>query len=423
MKAHARLDRNVVAVNVDGTVHLLIELEAPSGQRTARAPIDVIAAIDASGSMSGGKLAAVLAAVAQLGRLLTPVDRLGVVVFDTDVRMVLPLGSHDTEGLTRALGQVTANGYTNLSGGWLMAREHMAEAGRPEALRRIIVLTDGQANQGIKDPDQLVDMVKVGTTGGTPITTSIIGFGEGFNEDLCAAMADSGGGNDYFCGGPDQAPQVFMDEFQGLASVVAQNISVEIRETDEVVATGLLDEYRVDQVEGGLRILVGDAFGDEKRSVIARLVLRRVRHTGPVKVADVVVRWANVVGDFALHSTTIPVVVGVEEGVDPDRIPVDQEVVERVDILNVARVRREAGDLAEHGHTEAALRRLEEAIRIAANRPSLKSTLTDIERDRSVIEEGRWSTGHSKRVKGDGRGSSKGRRRNYTDDTWGGDHS
>jgi CheY-like chemotaxis protein len=194
-------------------------------------------------------------------------------------------------------------------------------------------------------------------------------------------MADSGGGNDYFCSGPDHAPQVFQQEFQGLESVVAQNISVEIRGTDEVVATGLLDEYRVDQVDGGLRIVVGDAYGDEKRSVIARLVLRRVELAGPVKVADVVVRWANVVGDLALHSTTIPVVVGVEEGVDPDRIPVDQDIVERVDVLNIARARREAGDLADRGDTDAALKRLEDAIRIAANRPSMKSTLDDVERE------------------------------------------
>jgi Ca-activated chloride channel family protein len=419
MKAHARLDRNVVAVNVDGTVHLLVELHAPSAPRVDRAPIDVIATIDGSGSMDGGKLHAVIAAVVQLGRLLSPEDRLGVVVFDTDVRMVLPLGSYDAAELTRALGSVTAQGYTNLSGGWLMAREHMAEAGRPEALRRIIVLTDGEANQGIKDPDQLVDMVKVGTTGGSTISTSVIGFGDGFNEDLCAAMADSGGGNDYFCSGPDHAPQVFQQEFQGLESVVAQNISVEIRGTDEVVATGLLDEYRVDQVDDGLRIVVGDAYGDEKRSVIARLVLRRVELAGPVKVADVVVRWANVVGDLALHSTTIPVVVGVEEGVDPDRIPVDQDIVERVDVLNIARARREAGDLADRGDTDAALKRLEDAIRIAANRPSMKSTLDDVERDRSVIEEGRWTTGHTKSVKSKGRSTTKGRKRDFTDDSWG----
>jgi len=423
MKTRTRLDRNVVAVNVDGIVHLLIELQAPPAPRTDRAPIDVLAVIDGSGSMRGRKLHAVLAAVAQLGRLLGPEDRLGVVVFDSDVRMVLPLGSHGTTELARALGTVTAGGFTNLSGGWLMAREHMAEVGRPDALRRIIVLTDGQANQGIKDPDQLVDMVKVGTTGGTPITTSVIGFGEGFKEDLCAAMADSGGGNDYFCGGPDQAPDVFQQEFQGLESVVAQNISVEIRGTDEVVDTGLLDEYRVDPVDGGLRILVGDAFGDEKRSVIARLKLRRVELPGPVKVADVVVRWANVVGDLALHSTTIPVVVGVEEGVDPDRISVDQEVVERVDVLHVARLRREAGDFAENGETVAALHRLEEATRIAANRPSMKSTLDDIKRDLSVIERGQWSTGHTKLVKGEGRSFTKGRRRNFTDDTWGSDNA
>ena len=54
------------------------------------------------------------------------------------------------------------------------------------------------------------------------VTTSMIGFADGYDEQLLAALADAGGGNDYWCAGPDQATKVFADEFAGLASVVAQ---------------------------------------------------------------------------------------------------------------------------------------------------------------------------------------------------------
>lgn len=65
------------------------------------------------------------------------------------------------------------------------------------------------------------------------ITTSTIGFDNGCDEVLLAAPAgadaDADTGNDYWCAGPDLAPQVFAAEFGGLASVMAQNSSVEIR--------------------------------------------------------------------------------------------------------------------------------------------------------------------------------------------------
>ena len=88
------------------------------------------------------------------------------------------------------------------------------------------MLTDGHANAGITGADQLVPLIKSGYRQG--VTTSCIGFDDGYDEQLLAALAVGGMGNDYWCAGPDQAAQVFADEFGGLASVVAQNVSVEI---------------------------------------------------------------------------------------------------------------------------------------------------------------------------------------------------
>ena len=90
------------------------------------------------------------------------------------------------------------------------------------------------ANAGIKEPDQLVGMVRGGHRQG--ITTSCIGFADGFDERLLAALADAGLGNDYWCDGPDQAHAVFQQEFGGLAAVVAQNLSVEVRPGTVVAA-------------------------------------------------------------------------------------------------------------------------------------------------------------------------------------------
>ncbi len=92
-------------------------------------------------------------ATCNLLRLLGPNDRLGVVVFDDEAEMVLPLATHDLDEASARVRSVVSGGSTNLSGGWLKGLEMLSGDVRPKALRRIIVLTDGHANVGITDSD------------------------------------------------------------------------------------------------------------------------------------------------------------------------------------------------------------------------------------------------------------------------------
>lgn len=395
MKARTRLDRNVVAVNVDGTVHLLVELQAPPAAAATRRPIDVTVVIDRSGSMSGGKLRSVLRAVAQLARLLTADDRLGIVTFDNEAQLVLPLGTHGVDEVNDLLAGIRTGGSTNLSGGWLCGYDEMVQKGRADANKRIVVLTDGEANVGIVDPVLLTGIVGGGRA--REITTSVIGFGDGFNEELCAGLADAGGGEDYFCEGPDHAPTVFRKEFEGLASVVAQNIVVEIVPDPRTGAVELLSKYPSTCVDRTVRVDVGDAFGDEIRSVLAQINVAAIGEPGTVTVADVQIRWADVTGGgVTMRSTTIPVEIGAATGADADRVAPDAGVVEQVEILLAVRARREALELAKKGDTDGARARLSEAKRIAMRHPAMREELDEIERDELEIDSGRISESRRK---------------------------
>lgn len=140
-------------------------------------------------------------------------------------------------------------------------------------------------------------------------------------------MADAGAGNNYWCAGPDQAPQVFAAEFAGLASVVAQNISAEIR-PQIGVDVAVLNEYPITEVPGGMQVALGDAYGGEHRMVIAMLRLKAPEAVGTIALGEVIVRWASTVGDVALHTVTIPVVINASDGPDVDRGP-DQSVINK----------------------------------------------------------------------------------------------
>src|SRR4051794_36329677 len=119
MQPIIKLDRTFVAVNVDGVVHMMLELEAPPAQDASRAPINVVVVLDRSGSMDGAAMHAVREATCKLLHLLGPSDRLGVVAFDDDVELVLPLANHDVDAACSHVRRIETGGTTNLSGGWL----------------------------------------------------------------------------------------------------------------------------------------------------------------------------------------------------------------------------------------------------------------------------------------------------------------
>ncbi|MEY4338529.1 MAG: hypothetical protein RLZ14_379 [Actinomycetota bacterium] len=408
MQPHIRLDRTIVNLHHDNTVHVMLDIQAPPAPPAERAPVDVVVVLDRSGSMAGAPLDAVKRATAEVIGQIGPDDRVGVVAFDDTVDLVLPLGRHSAGEAAAAVRSIRSGGSTNLSGGWLKALEMLVADARPEAVRRIVILTDGHANCGIIDRDGLAGMVRGGQREG--VTTSCIGFADGYDERLLAALADAGMGNDYWCDGPDQARAVFGREFGGLAAVVAQNLSVEVRPTSAVAVAAVLNEFPVTDVPGGAQVALGDAIGDERRRVVARFNLRPIPDEGEVEVATFVIRWVATVGDIELHTITVPVritagqVGEVDAGADP-------EVHEEVRRLEVARNRQAARDAAESG-------RYDDAADI------LRSSLAYIDSDDVQAEELRidvarlssrmWSAADSKRHYSRARGVHKGRKADFT---------
>jgi Ca-activated chloride channel family protein len=415
MQPNVTMDRTLVAVEVGETVHVMLELVAPAAAAVERAPIDVVAVIDRSGSMGGQPLESVIAATNMLVRLLGPNDRIAVVTFDDRVDLVMPLAHHDPTDAARLLSEVHSGGSTNLSGGWLKGFEILAAHGRPEAMKRVIVLTDGEANAGITSRDELATL----TLGARAqqVTTTMVGFGERFDEQLLSTMADAGGGNDYWCAGPDQAPQVFADEFTGLASVVAQNVSVEIRPTDATDGLLVLNEYPITDVEGGMQVALGDAFGDERRRVVAMLHLKPTTEIGTVHVADMVIRWASTVGPVALHTVVVPVTVGAAPGSDADRAGVDPVVTEEVNVLKIARARKEANEAARRGDHDAASDVLRSVAPLTLHARMSDADLAEFTTDVDRLSSGTWLEADMKRTHSNMRQSTKGRKSRYDDTT------
>lgn len=346
MKPVIRLEHALIAVEAEHDVNVMLELAAPAPEpSTVRPPIGIALVLDRSGSMTGEPLETAKRAAIWLVERLGPNDRVAVVTFDNHVDLVSPPVAPGA-GLTAAIKAIHPGGMTNLSGGWLKGREVLAglDAAMP---RTLILLTDGHANEGITEPAQLVGLAN--KSAADRITTTTIGFGDGFDEDLLLAMADAGRGNAHYAATVEELPAIFAKEITGLTKLVAQNVSIELRPRPAVEVVTIWNDHPTTPVAGGLQIALGDAYAGDVRRLVFALRIPHLASFGPASVADCVLRYTAVGAAVEQHTVTIPVVVNVVSASEAAAQAPDFAVHEEVQLLTAARARDEAIRRADAG--------------------------------------------------------------------------
>lgn len=199
--------------------------EAPTAEE--RAPINVAIVLDRSSSMSGEKLSRARdAAKLAIARLQND-DTVSVVTYDNVVEVLIPATKlTDKQSVYQAIEKITSRGSTALFAGVSKGAEELRKFRKEEAINRVILLSDGQANIGPQSPKELGDLGASLAKEGISVTT--IGLGNGYNEDLMNKLALNSDGNHSFVETPSELAQVFDQELGGLLSVVAQNITLTV---------------------------------------------------------------------------------------------------------------------------------------------------------------------------------------------------
>ncbi|MBI2780932.1 MAG: VWA domain-containing protein [Chloroflexi bacterium] len=398
MTLRARSDRRFIRSAHRSERFVLVELEAPaSSRKTQRDPLNVAFVIDRSGSMSGSKLDLARRAVETAVERLLPMDRFAIVAYDDRIDVVVESTPASREAKALAVGRlrtIDARGSTNLGEGWLRGAEQVAraQAGRDavaggSAVNRVLLLTDGLANQGMTDPAELTGHASELRLRG--VTTTTFGVGEDFDETLLQSMADAGGGHYYFIANAAQIVDQIASEVGEMLEVVARDATLEITAPDGVgMAVDSLSRFPVEARGNRWLVRLGDLIAEQRLEIVLRVGFG---YGGIGQEVGILIGVSD--RDGALGAAgLVPVPVGWQYADDQvnDGQPRDRVVDRLVARLFAARARQEAVQLNRLGNYDAARQAVRSVARRIAAYADSDRELRDLVAELGA-EEHRWA--------------------------------
>lgn len=197
--------------------------DAPAQAATSQPPKRLALVVDRSGSMSGQPLTEALRCVEHIAARLGPQDQLAVLAYDNEVQTLQPLGPVNLPALNATLSTVTEGGSTDLFAGWQAGAKALAD-GPANAISRVLLLSDGCANRGLTEPEDILPAVTLCADQG--IATTTVGLGRGFNEELMIAMARTGRGQQYYGQRATDLHDGFDEELQLLQALCLRRLTL-----------------------------------------------------------------------------------------------------------------------------------------------------------------------------------------------------
>ncbi|AGF53614.1 slr7060 (plasmid) [Synechocystis sp. PCC 6803] len=347
--------KNAVCSERAVTLDLIIRITPPSppAMDQPRPSLNLGFVIDRSGSMEGhNKITYARQAVCYAIDQLSPGDHLSVTIFDDQVQTLIPSTLvKDKAQFKRLVQGINPGGCTDLHGGWLQGGIQVSQNLSAE-LNRIILLSDGLANRGETNPDIIATDVHGLAQRGASTTT--LGLGDDYNEDLLEAMARSGDGNYYYVADAEQLPTIFERELQGLAATYGNGVTLTATSQAGVQVLDLLNDFELDNQ--GRYQLPNLIYGDSI-DVVVRLKVPAIKEEQIL--GTVTLSWLD--GERQKQTLMVNLQLPVLTKVEFEALPSNQEVQQQVALMMSARAKKEAMERVDRGDYGGAGQVLQEA--------------------------------------------------------------
>lgn len=269
-----------------GAIDVMVRLQAPDqpeGSKAKVTPKRLSLVVDRSGSMDGQPLQEALKCVGHIAARMTASDRVSIVVYDDKVNVLVPLGPVSSpDAINRLLSTVRSGGSTDLFGGWEAGAQQL-EGATDGSISRVILLSDGQANHGLVEIDAIEKHCRDWLAKG--VSTTTVGLGRAFNEDLMIAMARVGGGQQYYGQTASDLFDSFDEELSLLQALYLRQLNLKLIPAPGVIVEplGLFDQnpdgtYRLSDLAWGaeswlaVRLHVSPTVAGQSRDLLAATI-------------------------------------------------------------------------------------------------------------------------------------------------------
>lgn len=206
--------------------YVLLEAKPTELMAQVRMPLNFALVLDHSGSMKGAKLYNVKEAVKMVIDHLEPTDYISVVMFDDTAQVIIPsLPANDKPGMKAAIDKIQDAGGTAISRGMELGLRELQQRNIPNAVKRMILLTDGVT---YGDARRCRELAAEAAASGVSIYT--LGIGQDWDEGLLDEIGQrSGGFPAEFIRNPDDAMSVFQQQVQSAVAVAVRNATLTLR--------------------------------------------------------------------------------------------------------------------------------------------------------------------------------------------------
>jgi len=251
-----------------------------------RAPLNLIAVVDRSGSMSGAPIATAKAGLKSVLAQMGDGDRMGIVIYGDDT--VVHLEPTDVAGnkgqIERAINSIRVDGSTYMEAGLKLGYQTaFSEKDQFDGKTRLMLFTDENPNVGNTSPEGFMALAEAGSLKNVGLTT--IGVGVHFDGALATKVSSVRGGNLFFLdedtiyGGDEDyddddddrlnakaassVRRFFNGEFRNMVSEVAHDVKITMAPQKGYAVTGVFgvpDGLMREAQDGAITVTVPSAF-------------------------------------------------------------------------------------------------------------------------------------------------------------------
>jgi len=332
-----------------------VEIEGRKADEARRSPVNLAVVLDRSGSMEGAKIEKARQAACIAIDKLGDDDIFSLVTYDNETDVLIAperIGnSSRREELKTRINRIRPGGGTALHAGVMMGAKQVRRFLEKERVNRIILLSDGLANQGPSSTSELAGLGR--ELRGEGIAVSTIGLGDDYNEDLMTALAESSNANYYYVKDAEKLPGIFAEELGAARSLLARSVIIRIQAPDGVRLKEIIGRPDIECRDRVAEIKMPELFGSEKRRFLVRCVAEG-NPAGPIEAAQVELNYASRDGAPAPAQRLAAKVAFTDDEPKADK-SVQAEVVREQSVVQNRLAKELAVKLADEGKAKDAV--------------------------------------------------------------------